>query len=113
MAADYGNLYGTLLTVKSLGDESLRAESIKHGDAEQLALVVYAGLLENLGSDGNHAVDRVGDDGDACLGGILGYGLDQVLDDACVDVEKIIAGHAGLSCNACGHNYNIGALEGL
>lgn len=38
--------------------------------------------------------------------------LERTLDDAGVDIEEIIAGHARLACNAGGHGDEIAAVEG-
>ena len=72
---------------------------LKGGDTEQLLGVEHILGLEDLGGDGDGGVDGVGDDKDEGLGSNLGGGLNQTLDNASVDVEEVITGHARLACN--------------
>jgi len=68
-------------------------------------------LLEDLGSDGHAGVHRVGDDGHQGLGAVLGNGVGNVLDDAGVYVEQVIAGHAGLAWHTSGNDHHIGSCK--
>lgn len=81
-----------------LSDESLGANNIEGGNTEQLLGVELAGGLEDLGGDGDGAVDGVGDDENEGFGAVLGDALDEVSDDAGVDLEQIVTGHARLAC---------------
>lgn len=72
-----------------LGDEARGADDVKGGDTEETLGVVDTGLLQDLGGDGDGAVDRVGDDEDVGLGGVLGDGLGEVADDGGVGVEQV------------------------
>lgn len=78
--------------------ESLGTHDIEGGDTEKLLRVELAGLLEDLGGDWNSAVHRVGDDEDEGVRAVLGDALDEALHDASVDLEEVIASHAGLAC---------------
>jgi len=73
-----------------LGDEARGADDVKGGDTEQAAGVVDTGLLQNLGGDGDGAVDRVGDDQDVGVGAVLGDRLGEVTDDGGVGVEQVL-----------------------
>jgi hypothetical protein len=73
-----------------LGDEARGADDVKGGDTEEAAGVVDAGLLQDLGGDGNGAVDRVGDDQDVGVGAVLGDRLGEVTDDRGVGVEQVL-----------------------
>lgn len=74
-----------------LGDEAGGADDVKGGDTEETLGVVDTGLLQDLGGDGNGAVDRVGDNEDVGLGAVLGDGLGEVTDDGGVGVEQVFA----------------------
>ena len=91
-----GELVGLLLAGNG-SDEGLSADDIEGGDTEELLGVENAGLLEDLGGDGNGRVHGVGNDEDVGLGGVLCDALDEALDDTGVDLEEVITGHAGLS----------------
>jgi hypothetical protein len=69
-----------------LGQESGSSDNVEGGDTEESLLVKDTGLLEDLGEDGDGGVDRVGDDQDVGLGGVLGDGLGEGLDDRGVGV---------------------------
>lgn len=80
------------------GNEGLGADDVEGGDTEEPLGVKHASTLEHLGGNGDGGVDGVGDDEDECLGAVLGDALDEALDDAGVDLEEIVAGHARLAC---------------
>ena len=77
--------------------ESLGTNNVKGGDTEQTLGVENTGVLEDLGGNGDGGVDGVGDDKDESLGAVLGDTLDQITDNAGVDLEKVITGHTGLT----------------
>ena len=58
-----------------LGDEGVSANNVECADAENLLWVVFAGLLENLGGNGDSAVHGVRDDGDDSIGTDFGSSL--------------------------------------
>lgn len=91
-----GGLGGVLQTGELLG-ESLGTNDVKGGDTEQTLGVENTGVLEDLGGNGDGGVDGVGDDQDESLGAILGDTLNEIADDAGVDLEEIITGHTGLA----------------
>jgi len=99
VAADDGNdgLRGVLLASDAL-DEGLGTNDVEGGDTEQLLRVELAGLLEDLSGNRDGAVDGVGDDEDESLRAVLDDTLDQALDDASVDLEEVVTGHARLAC---------------
>jgi hypothetical protein len=57
--------------------------------------------------------DRVGDDQDVGLGGVLSSGFGEIADDGGVGVEEVVTGHAGLAGDTSGDDNNLSALEGL
>lgn len=61
--------------------------------------IVNIVLLEYLGDDGDSGVDRVRDDAHERLGCVFGSSRGKVTDDACIDIEQVITGHARLSWN--------------
>jgi hypothetical protein len=79
-------------------DEGFGADDVEGGDAEELLSVELVGLFKNLSSDGDGAVDGVGDDEDEGLWAVLGNTLDQALHNASVDLEEVVTGHARLAC---------------
>ena len=76
--------------VLDLRDEARGTDDVKGGDTEQTAGVVDTGLLQDLGGDGNGAVDRVGDDQDVGVGAVLSDRLGEVTDDGGVGVEQVL-----------------------
>lgn len=98
MTTDHGNgsLGGVGQTGELLG-ESLSANDVQGGDTEQALGVEDASGLENLGGNGDSRVDGVGDDQREGLGAELGDTLDQVADNAGIDLEEVVTGHAGLA----------------
>ena len=90
-------LRGVLGTGDGL-DEGLGTDDVEGGDTEELLCVKLASLLEDLGGNGDGAVDRVGDDEDEGLGAVRDNTLDQALDNASVDLEEVVTGHARLAC---------------
>lgn len=98
MATDDGD--GELragLLAGDLGDEGLGTDDVEGGDTEELLGVKDALGLEDLGGDRDRRVDGVGNDKDESLGSHVGGDLNQALDNACVDVEKVVTGHTGLA----------------
>ena len=91
-----GELLGLSLA-SDASDEGLGADDVEGGDAEQALGVEDVLGLEHLGGDGDGRVDGVGDDQDEGLGGNLGGSLDQALDNASIDIEEIVTGHARLA----------------
>lgn len=88
---------GRVLLASDALDEGLGANNVEGGDTEELLGVEDAGLLEDLSGNGDGAVHGVGDDEDEGLGAVLGDTLDQALDDAGVDLEEVVTGHARLA----------------
>jgi len=79
-------------------DKGLGTDDIESGDTEQLLWVELAGGLQYLGSDWDGAVDWVGDDKEVGVWAVLGDTLDEVANDAGVDLEEIVTGHTWLAC---------------
>lgn len=57
--------------------------------------------------------DGVGDDQNEGLGGELGNALDEIPDNAGVDLEQVITGHARLPGNTSRDDNNIGASKSV
>lgn len=98
MTTDNGN--GSLGGVGQTGEllsEGLGANDVQSGDTEQALGVEDASGLEDLGGNGDGRVDGVGDDQSEGLGAELGNTLDQVTDNAGIDLEEVVTGHAGLT----------------
>ena len=87
-----------VLLADDLGNEGLGTDNVECGDTEQLLGVEDTSGLEELGGNGDGGVDRVGDDKDVGLGAVLGDALNEALDDAGVDLEEVVTGHARLAC---------------
>jgi len=131
MSSNYGDVQlRWVLLASDLGNEGLGADDIEGGDTEELLGVEDTGLLQHLGGDGYRRVDGVGDDENVCLGAVLGDTLDETLDNAGVDLEEVVTGHAGLALvvsvcwtesgcrraltgNTSGDDHDVGASESL
>mmetsp|Transcript_40301 Transcript_40301/g.114086 ORF Transcript_40301/g.114086 Transcript_40301/m.114086 type:complete len:229 (+) Transcript_40301:591-1277(+) len=113
VAADHWDINVLDLEPCLLSIESLGADHVQSGHAKQLLRVVDTHALQGLGGDGDGGVHRVGDHGNASLRAELAAGLHDALDNASVDLEEIISGHAGLTGNSGGNNNNIAAAESL
>lgn len=87
----YRHLLG--VSTSDAGQETLGADDIEGGDTEDVGGVIYTGLLEDSGDDGNGGVDGVRDDKDVGLGGDTGDGSSEVANDGGVGVEEVITGH--------------------
>ena len=94
-----------------LSDKGLGTDNVESGNTEEALGVEDALGLEDLGGDGNGRVHGVGDDEDESVRCDLGGDLDQALDDTGVDVEEIIAGHAGLAYDAFGQKKKLCIVE--
>jgi hypothetical protein len=92
------------LLASNLGNKGLGTNDIEGGDTKESLGVEDALGLEDLGSDRNGRVDGVGNDEDVSLGGDLGGNLNEALDNASVDVEQVVTGHAGLACKTGGQS---------
>lgn len=98
VTANDGDGGGVWLAVAGdLSNEGLSTNNVEGGDTEELGRVKDTSSLEDLSGDWDGRVDGIGDDEDERLGGILGDALDETLDDASVDVEQVVTGHARLS----------------
>lgn len=89
----------------NLGDEGFSADNVKGGDTEQTLGVEDTLGLQDLSRNGDGGVDGIGDNQNEGLRGNLSGDLNEALDDASVDVEQIITGHAGLACSQLLVNY--------
>lgn len=101
MATDDGDLHGggVLLAGELLG-EGLGTDNVEGGHTEEALGVKDASGFEDLSGNGDGGVDGVGDDEDEGLGAELGDALDEVPDDAGVDLEEVITSHTRLACGA-------------
>lgn len=110
---DWDGGLGRLLVSDNLGDEGLGTNDIEGGDTEEALCVEDTLGLQDLGGNWDGGVDRVGDDQDVSLRCNLGDNLDEALDDAGVDVEKIITGHARFSWDTSRNDDDVRILECL
>lgn len=92
-----GELLGLGLA-NNLGNKSLGTDNVQSSNTKEALGVKDLLGLEDLGGDGDGGVDGVGDDEDEGLGGNISNDLNEALDDAGVDVEEIVTGHARLAC---------------
>jgi hypothetical protein len=81
VATDDGDVGVLGLGAGDAREEGRGADDVESRDTEEALGVVDAGLLEDLGDDGDSRVDRVGDDADAGLGSDLGGSLGEITDD--------------------------------
>lgn len=89
---------GRVLLADDFGNKGFGADNVKGGDAKELLGVEDASGLEDLGSNGHGGVYRVGDDEDVGVGAVLSDALDEIADNASVDLEEVIPAHTGLAC---------------
>lgn len=68
-------------------------------------------LLEHLRKDGHRGIHRVGDNQIAGIGRHLGSSLSNGLDNASVDIEEVITGHARLAGHTGRDDDDIAALQ--
>ncbi|CAO3352082.1 hypothetical protein [Azospirillum melinis] len=59
----------------------------------------------------HHHVERVGDDDDEGVRGVLADGLADGLADAAVDADQVVAAHARLARDAGGDDHDVGTLD--
>jgi hypothetical protein len=118
-----------VLLADDFSNEGLGTDNVQCSDTEQLLGVENTSGLEHLSSDWDGRVDGVGDDKDEGLGAVLGNTLDETLDNAGVDLEQVVTGHARLAYrtsarvmslvqmsrtrNTSGDDNNVSALESL
>lgn len=74
-------------------------------------LFCHANLLQNFGSDWHTGVHGIRNDGHQCLGAVLGNRVGNVLDDASIHVEQIIASHTRLAGHTSGDDNDIGTYN--
>src|SRR5271170_1344268 len=78
-------------------NKGLSTNDIKCSHTKKLLRVEDTLALEYLGSNGDSGVDWIGDDENVGFWTVFGDAFDKALDNACVDLEQVISGHAGLS----------------
>lgn len=88
---------GGVLLARVFLDEGLSADNVEGGHTEEALRVKDASGFEHLSGNRDGRVDGVGDDQDEGLGGELGNALDEVADNAGVDLEQVITGHTRLA----------------
>lgn len=94
-----------------LGNESLSSDNVEGGDTEELFWVEHIVLLQNLSSNWDSGVDWVGNDENECIWSILSNASNQVLDNASVNLEQIVSGHARLSWDTSWDDNNVGTSK--
>ena len=75
--------------------------------------VKLASARQDFGGDGDGAVDGVADDEDVGFGAEVGDALDQALDDAGVDLEEVVAGHAGFPGDTSRDEDDVATLQAV
>ena len=96
--------------VEFVGEEIAEARRVEHaGHADHLLLRQAAGFLQRP----DHGVERIGDADDEGVGRVfLDAGAD-LLHHLEIDVEQIVAAHAGLARHAGGDDADVGAFDRL
>jgi hypothetical protein len=97
--------------ILDLAHEAGSTHDIEGRDTEQTLGVVDAPGLEDLGDDGDRAVDWVRDDEDVGVWSGFSGGLGEVADDGGVGVEQVVAGHAWLAGDASGDEDDFGTFQ--
>lgn len=88
---------GGVLLARVFLDEGLGTDNVEGGHTEEAFRVKDASGFEHLSGNRDGRVDGVGDDQDEGLGGEFGNSLDEVADNAGVDLEQVITGHTRLA----------------
>jgi hypothetical protein len=88
---------GRVLLAGDLSNEGLGSDNIESGHTEQFLGIKNTSGLEDLCGDWDSGVDGVGDDEEIGLGAVLGASLDEITNNASVDLKEIITGHARLA----------------
>jgi hypothetical protein len=91
-----GGLRGVLLAAQR-SNKGLGTDDIEGGDTKEALRIEDVVLLENLRGDWDGAVYGVGDNEEESLGAVLVDTLDEITDNASVDLEQVVTGHAGLA----------------
>lgn len=98
MSTDNGDVQiGRVFLAGDLSDEGLGTDDIESGDTKELLGVKDTSGLEHLSGDWDGGVNGVGNDENVGLGAVLCDTLDESLDNAGIDLEEIVTGHAGLA----------------
>ena len=95
---DRNDRLGRILLAGNVLNKSLGADYIQSGDTKQTLWVEFTGLLHDFCSDGNGRVDWIRDDQNEGFRAVLCDPFNEVANDASVDLEEIVTGHARLSC---------------
>ena len=96
------------LTSNSCGEEEAEARRVEHaGHADHLVARQPARLLQRP----DHGVERVGDADDEGFRRIFAQAGADLLHDLEVDLDEIVAAHAGLARHAGGDDHHIGILQ--
>ena len=96
-ADDRDSGIGGVLDARELLSEGLGTNNVQGGHTEQALGVEDTSILQNLSGNGDSGVDGVGDDESEGLWGELGNALDKSLDNAGIDLEKVVTGHTRLA----------------
>mmetsp|Transcript_90352 Transcript_90352/g.258518 ORF Transcript_90352/g.258518 Transcript_90352/m.258518 type:complete len:290 (+) Transcript_90352:26-895(+) len=113
VATNYRHLGLQRIKASGLRHESPGAARIQRGHPKELARVENALLLQRLRCDWNRGVHWIGDHQDASIGACLRATCNQSFDDACIDGEEVIAGHAWLARHAGWDHDHIATLQSL
>ena len=108
MAAQHhrGDVLGA--DVELLGEEKAEPRGVEHaGHADHLVARQPARLLQRP----HHGVERVGDADDEGFRRVFAQAGAHLLHDLEVDLDQVVAAHAGLARHAGGDDHDIGVLE--
>ena len=94
------------------GYKGVGTDDVEGGDTHNLAFVVDASCFEDFRTDWDSGIDGVGDDVDDGGWAMFGDSFAESLDDAGVDVEEIVSGHAWLTWHTCWDDDEGSAGEG-
>mmetsp|Transcript_30065 Transcript_30065/g.48222 ORF Transcript_30065/g.48222 Transcript_30065/m.48222 type:complete len:205 (+) Transcript_30065:461-1075(+) len=97
---------------RQLMHKLVRANNVQSCDAHNLRCL-QALFLPELAHGWHHGVHRIHDQGNHCLRAVFGTGLYNVLGDASIDVQQILAVLARLARHTSRHEHKVAAGEAL
>lgn len=89
---------GGVLLARELLGEGLGTDDVQGSHTKEALGVENAGRFEHFRGNGDRGVDGVRDDEDKRLRRKLSDTLHEIANDARVDLEKVVTGHARLPC---------------
>mmetsp|Transcript_1490 Transcript_1490/g.3846 ORF Transcript_1490/g.3846 Transcript_1490/m.3846 type:complete len:284 (-) Transcript_1490:384-1235(-) len=111
VAAHHRHRHQLRVHAQDLRHKLVGADHVQRRHAKELLRVVLASLLEHLSRNGHGGVDGIRDDGDPGVGAVVRDALHQRAHYAGVDVEQVVARHAGLARHAGRDHHQVAASE--